>query len=608
MPGKDDASSEEELYVPLRVRREIEAQKAEKQRQARAAGGGYSAAGGRKRGREAIEALEESEGAKKPKSLLEMAMEAQKEAAARGETAQDLEEQRERERVEDEKKMLEKYLDSGKQLKSVFDAAHNISYDQRMRCTWQAPQYLRDLPKEEVDAIRDLKGITVEGADIAPPCLSFRDLKLPPALLRVLGQSGITKPTPIQQQGLPVVLSGRDLIGVSYTGSGKTLVFVLPMIVHAFQEELMMPLASREGPLSFALAPSRELAQQTYEIFQRWATALRDEGLPELRCYPAIGGMRMSDMGPEADRAKRAGMHSCIATPGRFKDSLEKNHFSLSLCTLVCLDEADRMVDMGFEDDIREIYQHFRHQRQTIMFSATMPKKIQQFALTSLVDPVMVNVNRAGAANMDVRQEVEYIPKEHRLLNLLECLQKTSPPVMIFAEQKHDVDFIHEYLLLKGIQAVSIHGSKDQAERTDSIKRFKDGQADVLCATDIASKGLDFPDIQHVINFDLPKEIENYVHRIGRTGRNGKVGLATTFINKQCAETALLDLKHLLMEAKQRVPPVLLTIYDPRDHMTEAERSSACAYCGGLGHDVTNCPKLMDRSRQRKGDTTAGDM
>merc|ERR1719296_501895 len=212
-----------------------------------------------------------------------------------------------------------------------------------------------------------------------------------------------------------------------------------------------------------------------------------------------------------------------------------------------------------------------------------------------LVLPVVVNVGRAGAANLDVIQEVEYVKQEAKIVYLLECLQKTAPPVVIFCEKKGDVDDIHEYLLLKGVEAVSIHGGKDQEERNEAIALYKAGEKDVLVATDVAAKGLDFLNIQHVINFDMPDEIENYVHRIGRTGRCGKTGVATTFINKSCSDTTLLDLKHLLMEAKQRIPPVLMVLDDPHSNRGSAqnqEYKGGCSFCGGLGHSVLDCPKI----------------
>lgn len=240
------------------------------------------------------------------------------------------------------------------------------------------------------------------------------------------------------------------------------------------------------------------------------------------------------------------------------------------------------------------IMNHFPHQRQTLLFSATFPKKFQDFARDTLVKPIVVNVGRAGAASLDIIQEVEYVKQEAKMVYLLHCLQKTAPPVVIFSEKKGEVDDIQEYLLLKGVEAVSIHGGKDQTERNAAIDMYKAGERDVLVATDVAAKGLDFANIQHVINFDMPDEIENYVHRIGRTGRCGKTGVATTFINKSCDETCLLDLKHLLMEARQRIPPVLMMLEDPRDQ----NGGLGCSYCGGLGHTVVNCPKIDKNSRQ----------
>lgn len=280
------------------------------------------------------------------------------------------------------------------------------------------------------------------------------------------------------------------------------------------------------------------------------------------------------------------------ATPGRLMDMLDKKMLNLEVCRYLCLDEADRMIDMGFEEDVRTIFSYFKGQRQTLLFSATMPKKIQNFARSALVKPVTVNVGRAGAANLDVIQEVEYVKQEEKMIFILACLQKTQPPVLIFAEKKQDVDAIHEYLLLKGVEAVSIHGGKDQEERVVSVEQYVHGKKDVLVATDIASKGLDFPNIQHVINYDMPDDIENYVHRIGRTGRCGKTGMATTFINKTCDESILLDLKHLLIEAKQKVPDFLANLQSENEQYLNIGGEVGCSYCGGLGHRITDCPKL----------------
>lgn len=216
----------------------------------------------------------------------------------------------------------------------------------------------------------------------------------------------------------------------------------------------------------------------------------------------------------------------------------------------------------------------------------------QNFAISALVKPVTINVGRAGAASMNVTQVVEYVKQEAKVVYLLECLQRTSPPVLIFAEKKQDVDAIHEYLLLKGVEAVAIHGGKDQEERSKAVEAYRNREKDVLVATDVASKGLDFQNVQHVINYDLPDDIENYVHRIGRTGRSDTSGLATTFVNKANEEPILLDLKHLLMESKQKVPPFLLEVCAENELALEVGNTVGCSYCGGLGHRITECPKL----------------
>lgn len=206
--------------------------------------------------------------------------------------------------------------------------------------------------------------------------------------------------------------------------------------------------------------------------------------------------------------------------------------------------------------------------------------------------PITINVGRAGAASLNVIQTVEYVKLEAKVVYLLECLQRTSPPVLIFAEKKQDVDAIHEYLLLKGVEAVAIHGGKDQEERSKAVESYRNREKDVLVATDVASKGLDFQNVQHVINYDMPEDIENYVHRIGRTGRSTTKGLATTFVNKLNEASVLLDLKHLLMEAKQAVPPFLLELCPESELYVDVGDSQGCSYCGGLGHRITECPKL----------------
>lgn len=235
-----------------------------------------------------------------------------------------------------------------------------------------------------------------------------------------------------------------------------------------------------------------------------------------------------------------------------------------------------------------------------------MPRKIQDFAEQSLNRPVIVNVGRAGAASLDVVQEVEFVKPGAKLAYLLESLQKTAPPVIIFSDNKNEVDDIHEFLLSKGVETVAIHGSKTQDEREYAIESFKCGKKDVMVASGVASKGLDFAGIQHVINYTMPREIEDYVHQIGRTGRSGRTGIATTFVNTSTPEQTLLDLKYLLAEGKQRVPPFLESLNDPHAS-ADGGLPRGCAACGGLGHTVRDCPKLEDSQRRMTAAIARGD-
>jgi len=484
-------------------------------------------------------------------------------------------------------------------LQAASELAEGVKYKTSLPTGWRCPQKIVKDGEAEWEKIRTKWHILVEGDDCPPPIRSFVQMAFPKPILDVLKSKNVKRPTPIQMQGLTVALSGRDMVGIAFTGSGKTLSFALPLVMASLEEEARMPLLPGEGPVGIVLAPSRELARQTYDVVTEFCTALsKDTTYPGIRAQLMIGGESGRD---QLQPFKERGVHCVVATPGRLRDFLKKRSINLDICRYICLDEADRMLDLGFDEEVGEIMNHFHHQRQTILYSATFPKKFQDFAKQTLVRPIVVNVGRAGAANLDVIQEVEYVKQEAKIVYLLECLQKTAPPVVIFCEKKGDVDDIHEYLLLKGVEAVSIHGGKDQEERNEAIAMYKAGKKDVLVATDIAAKGLDFADIQHVVNFDMPSEIENYVHRIGRTGRCGKTGVATTFINKSCEETTLLDLKHLLKEAHQRIPPVLMIMDDPLENVGVDGGPKGCSFCGGLGHTIVDCPKIDKDARRVAG-------
>ena len=589
-----DEDDDGEIYVPIKQRR---AMKAAAMAQ-RAAGLQQK----EKRPRGLVAESSESTSAPKKQSLLDQ----RAEMLATGSLVPL---SKEEESKAEETQILSSIDSNFKPLMSVQELATGVTYSESMETGWRPPSHVRAMTEEQRQETRDKWHILCEGDELPPPIKSFKDMRFPQCIIDSLKARNINKPTPIQIQGLPTILSGRDMIGIAFTGSGKTLVFTLPCVMMALDEERRMPLSRGEGPFGLIICPSRELARQTYEVAEGFIVALEGGGQPKLRPMLAIGGVSMG----ENLEAIRQGIHMVVATPGRLNDMLNKKRFSLDVCKYLCLDEADRMIgEPAFEEEVRNVMDYFTKQRQTLLFSATMPNKIQNFARSALVRPVIVNVGRAGAANLDVIQEVEYVKQEAKIVYLLECLQKTAPPVLIFCESKTDVDDIHEYLMLKGVEAVGIHAGKDQEEREYAIRMFKDQKKDVLIGTDVASKGLDFPDVQHVINFDMPKEIENYVHRIGRTGRCGKTGVATTFINKNVDESILLDLKHLLIEAKQRIPPVLATIVDPMDEEINGGddyNEKGCAFCGGLGHRVATCPKLEQaRMKQIMGAGKADDL
>jgi ATP-dependent RNA helicase DDX41 len=497
------------------------------------------------------------------------------------------------EQVANEELNIFKQVTSRKALMATRELALGLKYTDSLDSGWRPPLHIRKMSTQRANALRDKFQINVEGYNIPPPIEKFRHLRLPIPILKKLKKMGSKTPFKIQIQGLPIGLSGRDMIGISYTGSGKTLAFIIPVIMVAYQEEIRFPLLQGEGPIGLILCPSRELSRQTYGQVQHFCQGFKIKRKFDLNCILCIGGIKSREL---TDLIRHWGIHIMIATLGKLKDFLYNNKITFDHCRIVCLDEADRMVDLGFEDDIRDVWSFFKSQRQTLMFSATMPAKILQFAESALVNPITVKVSRAGAANANIIQQVEYVKCEHRLPFIIDCLSRTAPPVLIFTENKTDVDNVQEYLLVKGVDTVAVHGGKGQDERDLAIKKFKSRKADVLVATDVASKGLDFFDIKHVINFDMPKDIENYVHRIGRTGRGPSKGLATTFINKECSESILRDLKGILKEASQRIPPILYALDDPTEIVASEAAAltghDGCIYCGGLGHRVGDCHKL----------------
>jgi len=507
----------------------------------------------------------------------------------------------EKERIRREERQMLETVQAERALMAASELAKGVQYDKPLRTGWRPPRLIRHRRSKENDLIRKVYEIHVEGENIPPPCLTFEEMKFPRVIIKELKARDIEEPNPFQMQAIPVLLSGRDMIGIASTGSGKTLVFTLPLIMFCLEQEISLPFVDGEGPYGLIICPSRDLAEQTYKNVCSLRDAVEaDRDLrTRLNISLCIGGISRN----EQRNSIRGGCHIMVATPGRLLDNLHSRLFNLDTCRYLCLDEADRMLD-NFEEELRKVFTYFRHQRQTVFFSATMPKKIHNFALSAMVKPVTVNVSgRAGAANKRIQQDVEYVKQEAKLHHLLTAINKTGPPVIIFAKRPADVDSIHEFLLLKGLNVSAIHGQKDQKDRSQAVDDFRAERSEILVATNVASKGLDFNNIKHVINYDMPEEIEDYTHRIGRTGRRGERGLATTFVNKLDDESTLLDLKALLIEAGQRVPTFLQLMKSEAERVLDLEdEDKGCAYCGGLGHRIGNCPKLKtSQAKQTQG-------
>ncbi|VVC37287.1 RNA helicase, DEAD-box type, Q motif,Helicase, C-terminal,ATP-dependent RNA helicase DEAD-box, conserved [Cinara cedri] len=404
---------------------------------------------------------------------------------------------------------------------------------------------------EEVDKYRTSKDITVMSSDRSPvpyPIQHFKEANFPDYVMTVIRNEGFTEPTPIQAQGWPIAMSGKDMVGVAQTGSGKTLGYTLPAVVHINNQE---PLKKGDGPIALVLAPTRELAQQIQKVAGLFNQSTY------LRSTCIYGGA------PKSHQARDLmnGVEIVIATPGRLLDFLESRATNLQRCTYLVLDEADRMLDMGFEPQIRKIIQQIRPDRQVLMWSATWPKEVQKLANDFLSDYIQLNVgsltlsaNHNILQNVDVCQEHE---KEDKLMDLLQDISNMEEnKTIIFAETKRKVDTITRKITNMGARAVGIHGDKSQSERDHVLKQFRNGRANILVATDVAARGLDVDDVKFVINFDYPNNSEDYIHRIGRTGRSSQKGTSYAFFTHSNSKQAK-DLVAVLTEANQRIDPKL---------------------------------------------------
>jgi ATP-dependent RNA helicase RhlE len=380
--------------------------------------------------------------------------------------------------------------------------------------------------------------------------MSFSDFELDPRLLRGIQDLGFSEATPIQRDAIPAALAGRDVLACAQTGSGKTAAFVLPIL----QRLLATP---GRGIRALVITPTRELAAQIEDHLRDLG---RHAGIPSATVY---GGVGMANQ----TRALRDGVNVVVATPGRLLDHLERGNGDLRGLEVLVLDEADRMLDMGFIPDVRRILRRLPVNRQTLFFSATIPSEVATLSRAMLRDPVTIDVGRPQAPAAGIEQSVYPVRRELKSSLLVELLRSRSDmeSVLVFTRTKHRTDRVAEYLSHHRIRVAQIHGDRSQAERTRALAGFKARRFRVLVATDIAARGIDVTDLTHVVNLDVPQASEDYIHRVGRTARAGGVGEALTFVSP--------DEEQDLRTIERAIGTVL-----PRrtvDRFTDAHRSTA---------------------------------
>ncbi|CAN6216407.1 unnamed protein product [Urochloa humidicola] len=402
--------------------------------------------------------------------------------------------------------------------------------------------------------------VEVNGEGAPPPADGFEAAGLAESVLRNVARCGYESPTPVQRYAMPIAMAGRDLMACAQTGSGKTAAFCLPVVsglvaaAGAYGRRDKGSFERRAKPRALVLAPTRELAAQINEEAKKFSFQTG------IRVVVAYGGTPMHDQLRDLER----GVDILVATPGRLVDMVERSRVSLEAIKYLVMDEADRMLDMGFEPQIRKIVDMMnmpkKSVRQTLLFSATFPPEIQRLASDFLHNYIFITVGRVGSSTDLIEQRIEFVNDGEKRGFLLELLHKQSvgatskqPLTLIFVETKREADALRYWLYSKGFPATAIHGDRTQQERESALKSFKSGATPIMVATDVASRGLDVPNVAHVINYDLPKSVEDYVHRIGRTGRAGKAGNATAFFTESNHPLAK-GLLELMTEAKRDVP------------------------------------------------------
>ncbi|XWS13304.1 hypothetical protein CRYUN_Cryun36dG0025900 [Craigia yunnanensis] len=437
------------------------------------------------------------------------------------------------------------------------------TFDMRVDKHWSEKK-LEDMTERDWRIFREDFNISYKGSKIPRPMRSWSESKLSGELLKAVERVGYKKPSPIQMAAIPLGLQQRDVIGIAETGSGKTAAFVLPMLSYISRLPPVSEENEAEGPYAVVMAPTRELAQQIEDETMKFAHYLG------IKVVSIVGGQSIEEQGFKV----RQGCEVVIATPGRLLDCLERRYAVLNQCNYVVLDEADRMIDMGFEPQVvgvldampssnlkpeneDEELDEKRIYRTTYMFSATMPPAVERLARKYLRNPVVVTIGTAGKTTDLISQHVMMVKESEkfsRLQRLLDSLgDKTA---IVFVNTKKNADNISKNLDKAGYKVTTLHGGRSQEQREISLDGFRAKRFNVLVATDVAGRGIDIPDVAHVINYDMPSNIEMYTHRIGRTGRAGKTGVATTFLTLHDTDV-FFDLKQMLAQSGSPVPPEL---------------------------------------------------
>ncbi|TAK96863.1 DEAD/DEAH box helicase [Patescibacteria group bacterium] len=412
-----------------------------------------------------------------------------------------------------------------------------------------------------------------------PAGARFADLGVAPSLLNILDKLNYTEATPIQHQCIPLALDGKDVVGIAQTGTGKTLAFGLPMIQRL----------GRTGGQGLILLPTRELALQVEEVLQKVGRSIG------LRTAVLIGGAASY----QQIAMLRKNPHVVVSTPGRLLDHLERKNYSLKDVRMVVLDEADRMLDIGFMPQIKKIMAGVPTDRQTMLFSATMPKEIADIAARYMRIPIRIEVAPAGTAAETVEQEIFVVPREGKLQLLDKMLGESRGTVLVFSRTKHGAKKITKSVRDMGHTAAEIHSNRSLAQRRDALEGFKTGRYRILIATDIAARGIDVQGISLVINYDLPDNLEDYVHRIGRTGRAGSYGKAVSFATPDQRG----DIRYIERLIRKTIPVLSLPTLPPRRAVVAEQQSSARPFVSARPnrdqHRRPSGPRGGERRRSR---------